>query len=77
MGGCDGQKIDLSPSDPDGDTIRCRWASEYEAAGAFTDSNEWPSFQLDEEECIVHYFGSMDKSQVGVKPVGLMIEDDD
>lgn len=77
MAGCDGQKIDLAPEDADGDIIKCRWATQEEAAGAWTDPVEWPSFQLDEENCIVHYFGSMDASQVGVKPVGLMMEDFD
>ena len=77
MAGCDGQKIDLAPEDADGDTIKCRWATQEEAAGAWTDPAEWPSFKLDEENCIVHYFGSLDASQVGVKPVGLMMEDFD
>ena len=77
MAGCDGQKIDLAPEDADGDTIKCRWATQEEAAGAWTDPAEWPSFKLDEENCIVHYFGSLDASQVGVKPIGLMMEDFD
>ena len=77
MAGCDGQKIDLAPEDADGDAIKCRWATQEEAAGAWTDPIEWPSFKLDEENCIVHYFGSLDASQVGVKPVGLMMEDFD
>ena len=77
MAGCDGQKIDLAPEDADGDVIKCRWATQQEAGGAWTDPVEWPSFLLDEENCIVHYFGSLDASQVGVKPVGLMMEDFD
>ena len=77
MAGCDGQKIDLAPTDADGDQVRCRWATFDEASGAFTDLSLWPSLSLDEANCVVHYTGSMDGSSVGVKPVALMMEDFD
>ena len=77
MAGCDGQFIDLAPQDIDNDRIACRWATPVEAGGAFTDLSVWPSLSLDAESCTVHYSGSMDGTNVGVKPVSLMIEDFD
>ena len=91
MSGCPDQKIDLAPSDPDGDTgepwklkrknylkkVRCRWATSTEAGGATMDRSQFPSLSLDEENCIVHYDGSKDQSSHGVKPIGLMMEDFD
>ena len=35
MTGCENQVIELNPVDPDGDTVRCRWATSTEAA-------DWP-----------------------------------
>ena len=77
MAGCDGQFIDLQPMDPDGDTYQCRWASQEEAGSAFTDLSKWPSLSLDQDNCIVHYMGSMDTNNFGLKPIALMIEDFD
>ena len=76
MSGCDGQKIDLSPVDPDGDTVRCRWSNNNsEGGGATYNAAAWPSLSLDEENCIVHYTGSMDTTVTGVKGVAIMMED--
>ena len=77
MAGCSGQTIDLAPVDVDGDTVRCRWATASEAGGAFNTPGYWPSLSLDEANCIVTYDGAMDGTSVGVKPVGLMMEDFD
>ena len=78
MSGCDGQKIDLSPVDPDGDTVRCRWSKEFSEGGAATyNAAIWPSLSLDEENCIVTYTGSMDSTHTGVKGVGIIMEDRD
>ena len=76
MSGCDGQKIDLSPVDPDGDTVKCRWAKyQSEGGGATYNARAWPSLSLDEDNCIVHYTGSMDRTDTGVKAVGIIMED--
>jgi len=78
MSGCDGQKLDLSPTDPDGDTVRCRWAAtEAEGGAAQYNAAAWPSLSLDGDNCIVHYTGSIDETQVGLKGVGIMMEDFD
>lgn len=77
MAGCPAQQIDLNPIDADGDTVRCRWATQTEAEGAETDLNLWPSLSLDAANCIVTYDGTMDSSTTGVKPIGLMMEDFD
>jgi len=77
MAGCDGAYIDLAPSDIDGDTVKCRWGTSVESGGATYDNQLWPSLSLDEDNCIVSYTGSLDKSTEGVKPIGLMIEDFD
>ena len=78
MSGCDGQKIDLSPVDPDGDTVKCRWSETYEEGGAAQyQPAAWPSLSLDGDNCIVHYTGSIDQTRVGVKGVGIMMEDFD
>ena len=78
MSGCDGQKIDLSPVDPDGDTAKCRWAkTPAEGGAAQYNPAAWPSLSLDGDNCIVHYTGSIDQTRVGVKGVGIMMEDFD
>ena len=77
MAGCPEQKIDLAPTDADGDQIRCRWATATEAGGVVYNPSKHPSLSLDEENCIVKYDGTMDQSTVGVKPIGLMMEDFD
>ena len=75
MAGCPAQSINLAPTDPDGDKIRCRWATETEAAGATYSRSAWPSLSLDGNNCIVTYDGTKDSSTSGVKPIGLMMED--
>ena len=77
MAGCPDQQIDLAPTDVDGDTIRCRWARPTEAGGVTYNAAKHPSLSLDQENCIVKYDGTMDQSTVGVKPIGLMMEDFD
>ena len=77
MSKCDGQYIDLAPTDQDGDRVKCRWATLDEAGGAYNDGVAWPSLSLDEDNCIVHYSGSIDSTQSGVKAIALMIEDFD
>ena len=77
MSGCDGQ-FALSPTDPDGDTVRCRWAETREEGGAAQyNAAAWPSLSLDSDNCIVHYTGSMDETVEGVKGVAIMMEDFD
>jgi len=76
MSGCDGAKIDLAPTDADGDKIKCRWATSSEGGGAYQDGS-WPSLTLDQDNCIVTYNGSQDRTQTGVKGIALMIEDFD
>ena len=78
MSGCDGQQIDLSPKDPDGDKVKCRWAATEKEGGASTyNATAWPSLSLDGNNCIVKYTGSIDDTKVGVKGVGIMMEDFD
>lgn len=77
MAGCPNQEIDLAPHDFDGDTVRCRWAVGDEAGGAELDPVRHPSLSLDGDNCIVKYDGTLDASQVGVKPIALMMEDFD
>ena len=42
-----------------------------------TNLSLWPSLSLDQENCVVHYTGSLDQSTVGVKPIAIMMEDFD
>ena len=76
MAGCDGAFIDLTPTDADGDTVKCRWATAAESGGAYNDGS-WPSLDLDGNACKVTYMGSLDATQTGVKPIALMMEDFD
>jgi hypothetical protein len=75
MAGCGNQQIDLAPTDADGDSVRCRWATSSEAGGAYTNPSNWPSLSLDAANCIVKYDGTKDSSSQGVKPIALMMED--
>ena len=70
------QFLDLAPIDPDGDIVRCRWATAEEAGGAAFQPALHPSISLD-ENCIVHYDGTLDSVASGVKPIALMMEDMD
>lgn len=74
---CDGQFIALNPTDADGDKMKCRWATQAEADSAYYRSSSWPSLRIDEDNCVVHYNGTMDTHGQGVKPIALMIEDFD
>ena len=77
MAGCPDQQIDLAPVDPDGDRVRCRWADSDEAGGVVYSSSKYSSLSLDEENCIVKYDGTRDRTNVGIKPVALMMDDFD
>ena len=86
MAGC-GQKIELNPTDPDGDIVRCRWAKNYrpyigadevsEAGGLTYDTGTWASLALDHDNCILHYNGFWDNTEAGLKGVGIIMEDYD
>ena len=70
----------MNPTDADGDTIKCRWATQWEADSAFYIQSVWPSLSLDQDNCIVHYDGTLDPYGPiadGLKPIALMIEDFD
>jgi len=77
MAGCPNQTIDLAPTDPDGDSVRCRWATYTESRGAYTTPSDFPSLTLDTANCVVKYDGTNDSTSSGVKPVGIMMEDVD
>ena len=78
MAGCPDQKVELKPNDLDGDRVKCRWAvGSDEAGGAEHIPAKHPSLTLDEDNCTVWYDGTKDASQVGVKPIALMMEDFD
>ena len=74
---CDGQFIALNPTDADGDVVKCRWATQSEASSAYYSQTLWPSLSIDQDNCVVHYNGTLDSSGQGVKPIALMIEDFD
>jgi len=76
LSGCPAQTIDLSPVDLDGDTIKCRWATQDEGRGAYRGSN-YNSLTLDQNTCIVTYDGLRDLGGDGVKPIAIMVEDFD
>ena len=48
LSGCPAQTIDLSPVDLDGDIVKCRWATEDEALGAYK-GTRYNSLTLDQE----------------------------
>ena len=48
LSGCPAQTIDLSPVDLDGDTVKCRWATQDEALGAYK-GTRYNSLTLDQE----------------------------
>lgn len=74
---CDGQFIALNPTDADGDVVKCRWATQLEASSAYYNPPYWPSLSIDQDNCVVHYNGTLDSTSQGVKPIALMIEDFD
>jgi len=77
MSGCPAQTIDLTPTDKDGDVIRCRWSTEFEARDSYHGSGNYGSLTLDEENCIVTYDGTLDTITGGVKPIAVQVEDYD
>ena len=66
--GCE-HDIPLSVSDPDNDTVRCRWAVGRECKGI---CNKFPGGILDPDSCTIKYFANYG---TGVKAVAIMIED--
>ena len=61
--------IPLSVSDPDNDTIRCRWAVNKECGGI---CNKFPGAYLDPDSCTIKYYANYG---TGIKAVAVMIED--
>jgi len=77
MAGCPAQTIDLSPTDKDGDKIKCRWATSNESLGAWSGNHNFGSITLDENTCILTYDGTNDSAPDGVKPIAVQVEDFD
>ena len=61
--------IPLGVSDPDNDTIRCRWAVGEECKGI---CNKFPGAFLDSNSCTIKYHANYG---TGIKAVAIMIED--
>ena len=77
MKGCGGQEYAVAPVDPEGDTIRCRWASESEAYKMAHDSG-LSQFSLNEETCVVTYHPENDQATTGgSKAISVQVEDFD
>ena len=66
--GCN-HTIRVPVTDPDGDTVRCRWAVGDECAGI---CNGFPGAVLDPETCSLAYYANQGR---GFRAVALMIED--
>ena len=66
--GCE-HTIPLAVSDPDNDTIRCRWAVGKECGGI---CNKFPGAYLDADSCTIKYYANYG---TGIKAVAVMIED--
>ena len=62
--------IPLAVSDPDNDTIKCRWAVGSECGGRC--NNLLPGAILDSASCTINYTANYG---IGIKPVALMMED--
>ena len=61
--------IPLAVSDPDNDTIRCRWAVGKECGGI---CNKFPGAYLNGDLCTIKYYANYG---TGIKAVAVMIED--
>ena len=61
--------IPLPVSDPDNDTVRCRWAVGTECSGI---CNKFPGASLDSSSCTIAYTANYG---IGIKAVAIMIED--
>ena len=77
MFGCPDQRLHLSPTDADGDNIKCRWATLSEADRMSREIGNFNSFQLDEDNCIVTYIPENDNFGAGIKPLAIQVEDFD
>ena len=76
LAGCPAQTLALSPIDLDGNVVKCRFATGFEAMGAVRGEN-FNSISLNETSCVLTYDGTVDLSTDGVKPVAVMVEDFD
>jgi hypothetical protein len=83
MEGCSGQTYYITPVDPDGNSIKCRWSTIYEASfmahdKTDWDGNDWPMEQLslDEVACSVTYHPEFD-NHGGNKAIAVQVEDYD
>ncbi|CAG5091621.1 Oidioi.mRNA.OKI2018_I69.PAR.g13167.t1.cds [Oikopleura dioica] len=86
MDGCDGQTYYITPQDPDGDEIICRWSTKEEASFLANDkegmdvggTTHWPMTQLtlDTAACAVTYHPEEDNGG-GNKPIAVQVEDFD
>ena len=61
--------IPLPVSDPDNDTVRCRWAVGNECSSI---CNKFPGAVLDSATCTITYTAN---NEIGIKAVAIMIED--
>ena len=52
-------------SDPDGDTVKCRWAVRHETNDNAVHGSNLSSLSLDTETCTVTYDGSLDNICTG------------
>lgn len=78
MEGCTDQVYSVDAlEDAEGNTIRCRWATEDESAHFYHRTESMRSFYLDAEACTVTYRPEFDNSGPGNKPIALMVEDFD
>ena len=66
--GCN-QTIAIGVSDPDGDTVRCRWASGSECSSV---CNALPGAILDQNTCTISYFANQG---TGFKAAAITLED--
>ena len=66
--GCE-HTIPLAVSDPDNDTIRCRWAVGKECGGI---CHKFPGAYPDADSCTIKYYANYG---TGIKAVAVMIED--
>jgi hypothetical protein len=78
MEGCTDQVYSVdAQEDIEGDTIRCRWATQAESQHFHHQAAIMQSFDLDAEACTVTYRPEFDSSGPGNKPIALMVEDFD
>ncbi|CAG5094476.1 Oidioi.mRNA.OKI2018_I69.XSR.g13591.t1.cds [Oikopleura dioica] len=77
MTGCSDQSLYLYPVDPDGDSIKCRWATMAEGGALARDNGRFDSLVLDADLCKVTYDPLQDTFASGIKPIAIQVEDFD